>query len=135
MKRAFVDSNLFLRFFFPDDPAQYERAKRFFQNAAQGDIEIFVGPPVLFEVAWVLKRVYRLPRERIHEYLTALVSLRGLNVMDHAVVQESLRLMRDADADFADAYIAASIRKTGVDEVATFNRKHFEPLGVPLTVL
>jgi predicted nucleic acid-binding protein len=33
---------------------------------------------------------------------------------------------------FADAYIVASSRRRGAEEIATFNRKHFERLGAPL---
>jgi hypothetical protein len=34
--------------------------------------------------------------------------------------------------EFADAYIAASLKPTCSEALATFNRKHFEKLGATL---
>jgi predicted nucleic acid-binding protein len=56
-ERYFVDSNVFLRLYDRNDPEQSDRAEEALLRAKRGEIELFCGPPVFFEVAWVLASV------------------------------------------------------------------------------
>ena len=51
---TFVDANVFIRFFANDDKVQSEAAEKLFQKARSGAAELLTGPPVFFEIAWVL---------------------------------------------------------------------------------
>ena len=135
MKTVFVDSNVFLRFFTADDAAQHEKAARLFRQAASGKMALVTGPPVLFEVAWTLGAGYRLPREKVLDVLSAISAIPGLTLLDADIVAEAVALAHRNDADFADAYIVASALGAGADEVASFNRTHFERLAAKLAVL
>jgi len=132
MRSGFVDSNVFLRFFTKGDPAQLERADRLFKDAAAGAVSLVTGPPVLFEVVWVLDSVYRLGKGEILDVLDRILALPGLELKDRELVEEAVRLARSSGQDFPDAYIAASARASSTDGVATFNRAHFETLGSPI---
>jgi predicted nucleic acid-binding protein len=103
-----------------------------FRQAAAGKIALVSGPPVLFEIAWTLRSAYKQPNRRVLEALSAIVALEGLTLTDARVAGEALAFAKVSGQEFADAYIAALSRVIGVDEVATFNRKHFETLGVVL---
>jgi predicted nucleic acid-binding protein len=132
MRRVFVDSNVFLRFFEGDDPEQLERADRLFGEAARGEVALVTGPPVLFEVAWTLRTTYELTKEATLDVLVRVLGLPGLELTDRALVEESIRRAVVSGQDFADAYIAASIGPAGCESVATFNRRHFDKLGAPV---
>ena len=58
MAGYFVDSNVFLRFYTADDPKQQAEAQEIFLKAKAGEFELFCGPPVFFEIAWVLNSRY-----------------------------------------------------------------------------
>ena len=132
MKRVFVDSNVFLRFFTHDDAGQHKVAARLFRDAAAGNCELIAGPPVLFEIAWTLRAAYRLPRQKVLEAITAIRALPGLRLADETLVDEALLAARQSGQEFADAYIFASAKESGADAIATFNRPHFENLGAVL---
>jgi predicted nucleic acid-binding protein len=132
MTAVFVDANVFLRFFTADDVGQHACAHRLFQRAAEGEIALMTGPPVLFEVAWTLRAAYGLAREEVLDVLARTASLPGLRLIDANLVEDALALARESSQEFADAYIAASARRAAATGVATFNQKHFERLGVPL---
>ncbi|NQT53332.1 type II toxin-antitoxin system VapC family toxin [bacterium] len=132
MRRVFVDANVFLRYFTRDVAEQAERAEKLFRAGADGSIALVTGPPVLFEVAWVMRRSYSTPRERVLDVLAAILSLRGLAVLDRTLVAQAVHLARQHGMDFADAYIAASTQAARCDALATFNRKHFERGGIAL---
>jgi predicted nucleic acid-binding protein len=135
VRTVFVDSNVFLRFFTTDDRGQHERAATLFRQATAGKIALVSGPPVLFEIAWTLRSAYKQTNRSVLEALSAIVALEGLRLTDARVVEEALAFAKASGQEFADAYVAALSRVTGVDEVATFNRKHFETLGVVLSDL
>jgi predicted nucleic acid-binding protein len=61
-----------------------------------------------------------------------MVALPGLVMTDADVVEEAILLAGRSGQEFADAYVVASAGRAGVEEIATFNRKHFESLGATL---
>jgi predicted nucleic acid-binding protein len=130
--RVFVDANVFLRLFTVDDWGQCERAANLFRRAGAGEAELVAGPPVLFEVAWVLRRAYHIPRDKVLAALSAILAVPGMEVTDAALVRLAVERAHTTGAEFADAYIAASIAANGCDTVATFNRRDFKKLGVAL---
>jgi predicted nucleic acid-binding protein len=132
MKMVFVDANVFLRFFAVDDQGQHEQAAGLLQQAAAGKIALVAGPPVLFEVAWTLRSAYRQTNARVLEALSAIAALPGLQLTDGRIVEEALALAKTSGQEFADAYIASAAHEAGAEGVATFNRRHFDQLGVAL---
>jgi len=131
MKTWFIDSNVLLRFFTADDAGQNERATALLKSAAEGDVRLICGPPVLFEVAWTLRAIYRVPRDQVLASLQMLFALPGLEFTDAAIVGPALTSSSLTGVDFADAYIAASARAKGCDGIATFNLEDFSRLGLP----
>ena len=132
MSLAFVDANVFLRFFTKGDAAQHERSRRLFRAAEAGTVSLVTGPPVWFEVAWVLSSFYKLEKGEILDVLDRILALSGLQLMDRALVEEAVRLARASGQSFPDAYIAASARACRADGVATFHRADFEKLGATI---
>ena len=135
MKSVFVDSNVFLRFLTTDDAGQHEKASGLFRRAAAGKIALMTGPPVLFEVAWTLRAGYDFPREKVLDLLSAIRAFGGLKLLDADVVAEAIALARRCGADFADAYVVTAALAAGADEIASFNRAHFERLATKLADL
>jgi len=132
MKRVFVDTNVFLRYFTGDDRQQHRQALALFQEAADGAIKLVTGPPVLFEMAWALRRAYGLGKPDVLYTLEAIAGMPGLTITDAPVVERAIKRARTSGQEFADAYIAASAEAAGADAVATFNLKDFRKLGAPL---
>lgn len=129
MKSIFVDANVFLRFLTMDDAGQMSRVLSLFKKAEKGNIRLVTGPPVLFEIAWTLKKAYKKSSEEILDLLASLVSTSWLDMTDRDLVEEAVNIAKISCQDFADAYIHASSIKAGADSIATFNKKHFEKMG------
>jgi predicted nucleic acid-binding protein len=132
VKTIFVDANVFLRFFTIDDQGHHDQAAGLLRQAADGKITLITGPPVLFEVAWTLRSAYRQTNMKVLDVLSAMAALPGLQLTDAGIVEDALALAKASGQEFADAYIAAAAGEIGVDAVATFNRRHFDKLGVAL---
>lgn len=132
MKRVFVDANVFVRLFTHGPEEHRIRARQLLRSAEAGEVELVAGPPVLFEVAWVLRSFYRRPRKEVLEVLERIHAFPGLRLTDAPLVARALRLARERRQSFADAYISVSVGTADCDGLATFNRKHFAKLAVPL---
>ena len=128
MKEVFVDTNIFMRLFETSEPKQTDKAKALFKRAAQDKIHLIVGPPVLFELAWVLKSAVNRSNSEILDVLEAIVAWKGLKILDKEYVNQAIALAKATKQGFADAYITITAQNQGL-EVATFNQKHFTKLG------
>lgn len=131
MKEIFIDTNIFLRLFDTSEPEQTNLAKELFEHAAQDKIRLVVGPPVLFELSWVLKSALSRSNSEILDILEAVAAWKGLKVLDGEYVKQAINLAKTTKQGFADAYIAVTAKDQGL-EVATFNRKHFSKFSVDL---
>jgi predicted nucleic acid-binding protein len=131
MRKYFVDSNVFLRFYTADDAKQQAEAAEVFLKAKAGKIELFCGPPVFFEVAWVLRSRYKIPNADILDRLESMLAVPNLDVADGDSVKRAIFMARETGNSYADAYIAVTAKDAGAG-VVTFNRKHFSKLGAVL---
>ena len=131
MRKYFVDSNIFLRFYSKDDEKQRQQARAILLKAQKKEIELYCGPPVFFEVAWVLCSTYGLSRDEILEILETMLHTPNLRVLDEDIVRDAIGLARASKQGFADSYIAVTARRLKIG-VATFNKQHFSRLGTEL---
>ena len=131
MTGYFVDSNVFLRFYTADDPEQQAEAQEIFLKAKLGELELFCGPPVFFEIAWVLNSRYKVPLEEILNKLEAIFTIPNLHVFDYEYVKRAISLARERNQSYPDAYIAIVAQDKHIG-VISFNEKHFAKLGAKL---
>ena len=128
---TFVDTNVFVRLVaVADDDRQLKQAKGLFEQAQAGNVDLVTGPPVLFEVAWVLSRLYKITNDEILDFLEAILSFPNLRVLDKEFVIAAIDTARATKSAFSDSYIAASTRRIQAHNIATVNGKHFAKLGV-----
>jgi predicted nucleic-acid-binding protein len=131
MRKYFVDSNVFLRFYSEDDEKQRQQVKAMLLEAQKEEFELYCGPPVFFEVAWVLATAYGLSSHEILKTLKTMLHTPGLRVLDEDTVRDAIELAKTTKQGFADSYIATTAQKLKIG-VATFNGKHFPKLGAQL---
>jgi len=131
MQPILIDTNVFMRLFDLSDKDQTTKARNLFKKAASGSIALVVAPPVLFELAWVLRSALKRTNEEVLDIIEAITAWQGLKVLDYDYVQTAISLARNKKQSFADAYICATAQKQDI-KIVTFNTQHFEKFGVPL---
>ena len=115
---AFVDTNVLVRHLTGDPPAQAARATRYLQAAD----ELLLPDLILAEVAYVLESFYEAPRIQVAETLRSVLAFSAIRVVDDELLLRTVEVYEDHRLDFADAYLVASAERTGVEEVASFDR-------------
>ncbi|MBI2953344.1 MAG: PIN domain-containing protein [Chloroflexi bacterium] len=129
----FIDTNIFVRHFAQDVPDQSELATAFLKRAEIGAIEVAITESVLWELEHVLTSrllPYRLDRADVAQALRAILGMRGLRLPrdDHLAYDDAVSLYEEYPIDFGDALLAARMRQIGANEVASYDRHHFDRL-------
>jgi predicted nucleic-acid-binding protein len=126
-----LDSNVLIRFFVGDDPEQAGIATQLIYSLTKENPG-WVSHPVLVEVVWTLRRIYRMERNEIAAILDRLLASREMAIERRELVFEALDGYRTTRADFADCLIAASARAAGCGRVVTFDRVAARDAGMEL---
>jgi predicted nucleic-acid-binding protein len=122
---VYVDTNVFLRLFLDDDPAQGERAARLFEQARSGTVRLVTVPLVVAEIVWTLESFFEQPRRRVRDVVEAICDTQGLRVRERQAVLQAIAWYEEKRVDFVDAFLAATAASEVGAQVATFDRSDF----------
>lgn len=109
-----ADTNILVRLVTQDDPAQCERAIRFFDDG-----DVYLPKTVLLELESVLRYSYALDNTAIIGAINAVLDMKRIVAEDEIAVREAIGLMADG-VDFADALHLTS--SSACKDLATFDR-------------
>ncbi len=127
MQRAYVDTNVLLRFITGTPPEDAEQVKRLFEAVDRGDIQLILDEIVVAEAVWVLTSFYKFPRQEVRSVLQALIVHEGI-IMEHKTdVLVALAFFAELNVDFEDALLAVHMGQSGTSSIVTFDR-HFKRL-------
>ena len=83
-------------------------------KAVKGEVRIIVPSVVIAELVWVLESFYQLKADAILELIEAIVNTSGLDVTDKSMVISALRLYKNRNIDFIDAWIIEFAKERGI---------------------
>ena len=121
-ERLGIDTNILLRLVISDDAGQADAVDRFLARIDPDDI-LVVNLSVILEANWVLRRKYNYPRERILDFIQAILERRGFEVVAYEAVGNAVHFCRMFNVDFADALLAETNRIDGCSRTMTFDRR------------
>jgi predicted nucleic-acid-binding protein len=116
-----LDTNVLLRLFVEDDPAQSARARRHV-GAATADEPCLVNSLVLAEFAWALAKKMKQKRTDIARLIEEVLSADDLLIPERGAVERALAAYRGGKADFPDYFLAEINLELGRASTATFDR-------------
>ncbi len=131
--RAYLDTNVIVRFLTGEPPEAAHSARELFAAAGRGEVELFVPAVIVVETGFVFLRVFGLERRETAALLASLLECPGLAFERHDVLRRMVELLREHRVPLVDAYLAAFAGARGGggsgDEpvVASFDR-HFDGL-------
>ena len=114
--RITADTNLLLRAILEDDPQQAAEAQRLIGSAELVAIPV----PVLCEMAWTMRRLYKRSTDEVADAIDALLQVDAI-ATDRTAVEAGLAVLRRG-GDFADGVIAWYGIGLGGTVLATFDR-------------
>ena len=135
-KKVVIDTNLLVRYLINDDQKKAAAVDNLLDKAIKGELRIVVPSVVIAELVWVLESFYQLEADAILELVEAIVNTSGLDVTDKSTVISALRLYKNRNVDFIDAWIIEFAKERGIKTIYTFDKKHFKDIeGIEITIL
>lgn len=111
MKPGFLDANIILRVLIGDDAIVAEQWRLAFSSAL--DDTFIVTPLILAEVVWVALSFYKVDSVILVKELQKLIQLPAVRC-EKEILIDTLDCMLKYKVDFADAYLAALSRMSGI---------------------
>jgi predicted nucleic-acid-binding protein len=115
-----LDTNVLLRLFVEDDPAQCKRVRRFV-DAATADEPCLINSVVLAEFAWALAKKMKRKRAEVARLIEEVLSADDLDIPQRSAAQRALAAYRAGKADFPDYFLAEINAELGCASTATFD--------------
>ena len=135
-KKVVIDTNLLVRYLINDDQKKAAAVDNLLDKAINGEVKIIVPSVVIAELVWVLESFYQLKPDAILELVEGIVNTSGLDVTDKSTVISALRLYKNRNIDFIDAWIIEFAKERGIKTIYTFDKKHFRDIeGIEATIL
>ncbi len=119
-----TDTNLLVRFFAQDDPAQGALVEALFAETESAGERLHVSTPVLCELVWTLRIApFHWTREQLLVGLTVLLDIPLFEVQDRELVRRAVADYQRGPADFADYLLGHQNEAAGCTDTVTFDRK------------
>ncbi len=117
-----IDTNILLRLWLNDDPAQNKRIDALL--AAQGGMpgSLLVTDVVLVEAVWALKSAFEQDKHAQSLAVRSLLEETAFAFEDRETVAAALSLFEAGSYGFADCLVVAKHARHGCDFTATFDR-------------
>ncbi|MCX5902807.1 MAG: PIN domain-containing protein [Proteobacteria bacterium] len=124
MKSKIIDTNVIVRYLVESPAtiaAKFKGVFTFFPRIEKGEIVVELTELVLFETFFVLTRIYKVPQNEAAEKLSGIVSFKGVQISDKALIGACLKILQDKKIDLVDAYLLALAKKKGIHDVYSFD--------------
>ncbi len=133
-----VDTNVFVRLFTQDDPVQTKSALSLIQEADAGKFTLVVNDLIMAEIAWVLRKAYKLTPVQIRKHLWAMAKMPFIEIRPADLAMQlitALDLYVTQNINYTDAYICSWMKMHHISVIYTFNQKHFRRIqGIDVRV-
>ena len=114
MKKLFLDTNLFLRFFLKDDENQYQNVYNLFAQIEEGKFKPYASSIVFLELNYVARNIYKLSINEILDYIDAVKKMRGMTIIEKTDAEEATNLYGKYRIKLGDCFIATQLPKGAI---------------------
>jgi len=137
VKRVVIDTNVLISFVTVRNPQQQALAAPLFEEASKGKCTIICPNNVLAEFAYVLNRVYAVPKHDVAAMMKEFIAMPGVTIVGDISFDCLFQWWPDEIPEYGDAVVAAVAKGVKTSAVATFDKKmaaSLERLNIPLYV-
>jgi predicted nucleic-acid-binding protein len=106
---ALLDTNVLVRFLTCDQSKKYRSLYIFFESLEYGKMKVELKLIVLFQVCFVLKSFYKVPKIDIVKGIMNLFEYKGIIIKDKKHIRRMMEIWRDNTLDIVDCYLIACL--------------------------
>lgn len=121
--KTILDTNSLVRLIIDDIPAQANQTQAVLTKAKTGTIKVLVPQIVIFELHFVLTKLYHLPKDEVITKLKALISTKYINIESRQTFLNTIRAYETTNQlSLVDCFLLAISSKTN-SKLFTFDQK------------
>jgi predicted nucleic-acid-binding protein len=106
---ALLDTNVIVRFLTCDKSQKYKGLYIFFESLENGKMQVELKLIVLFQVCFVLKSFYKVPKTDIVAGIMSFFEYKGIIVKDKKSIRRMMEIWRNNTLDIVDCYLIACL--------------------------
>ena len=106
---ALLDTNVIVRFLIAEENDKYKGLYEFFGSLERGEMRVELKLIVLFQVIFVLKSYYKVPKEEIASRMIDLLGYKGIITKERRMILRMIEIWRDNNLDIVDCYLIACL--------------------------
>ena len=121
----FVDTDVIIRLLTGDDPRKQERSRDLFKQVERGELTLNATVTMIADCLYVLTSPhldYHLPKNEAVGLLMPILRLAHFKIPNKQLVYRALDLFVGMNIDFGDAYLVASMEKSGSDTIFSYDQ-------------
>ena len=118
-----IDTNVLVRYIVQDDPKQSRVATKLIETSLSATNKGFISSVVICEVVWVLKRLYRQPKDRLLLVVKTILEAEACEVEHRDCAWRAYYDFDEGLADFSDYYLARINKTYGASFTASFDER------------
>ncbi|MBI3956141.1 PIN domain-containing protein [Candidatus Gottesmanbacteria bacterium] len=107
--KVFLDTNIFIRFFVPEDEIVHASVRSLLDQVQQGVLIPYTSSVVLLECSYVLQKNYGFPSVRVQDALDRIVAMRNMTIKETTNIKKALSFWRKTAVKFTDCLIATQV--------------------------
>ncbi len=107
--RVFLDSNVFLRYFVPEQKSMYDECEGVLRGIENGAYQPYISAIVALECSYVLGKVYKFSSKLVVEAIQTMLSLRNLTVVEITDTRKACTIHQTTRVKLSDCLIATQV--------------------------
>lgn len=107
--KIFLDSNIFLRFFTPEDAKTYQECGRLIKEIEVGSHQPYVSAIVVLECGYVLQKLYKFSSKQVEQAIETVLSMRNLTVIETTNTKRAFAFHKKTHVKLSDCLIARQV--------------------------
>lgn len=111
MEKVFLETSVFIRYFTADDKKKFKDCSELLEIIERGKVRPYTSNIVLFEILFVLTRIYKFSKKEVLEEIEKLLDIRNLTLIDTTNSKEAIRLFKKYNVKYPDCLIATQVPK------------------------
>ena len=119
---ALLDTNVIVRFLVSDQSPKYKNLYSFFESLEYGKMKVELKLIVLFQVLFVLKSFYKVPKDQIANGITDLLKYKGIVIKNKTMIRRMMEMWRNKKLDIVDCYLIAILENDSQNLLYSYDR-------------
>ena len=111
MVKVFLETSFFIRYFTGDDQKKFQDCIRLLETIESGRLRPYTSNVVIFEILFVLTRIYQFSKKEVLEAVKKILALRNLTLVEKTNTKEAIKIFKKINIKYPDCLIATQIPK------------------------